>query len=177
MPSRTDPARTTRRQRGATAVEFAVVAALVLALVFGILEYGLIFLQEHYIANAAREGARIGVRANNYDCFDTIPADRFTSCTSSRKAKTENKIREYLGIFNYAENELTIVVEKPSALPANDNGKTLIVTVEAKSFAPGLVSGLLKALRAGSNVKNPELVTFTTSMTYEDPREYDAEND
>ena len=45
--------------RGAAAVEFAVLIPLLMVIVFGIIEFGFIWLQSHYIANAAREGARV----------------------------------------------------------------------------------------------------------------------
>ena len=56
-----------RSQRGATVVEFALVSGVVFLIVFGILEFGLIFLQEHYVTNAAREAARVAVRANTFN--------------------------------------------------------------------------------------------------------------
>lgn len=46
------------RARGAAIVEFAVVLPLLLALLFGIIEYGWIFMLRQTMQNAAREGAR-----------------------------------------------------------------------------------------------------------------------
>lgn len=46
-------------QRGAAIVEFAVLFLLLMVFVFGIIEFGFIWLQSHYVANAAREGARV----------------------------------------------------------------------------------------------------------------------
>lgn len=46
-------------QKGAAVVEFALLALLLLVFVFGIIEFGLLWVQSHYIANAAREGARV----------------------------------------------------------------------------------------------------------------------
>jgi Flp pilus assembly protein TadG len=45
-------------QRGAAAVEFALVAALLLTIVFGIFEFGRIYSELEVLASAAREGAR-----------------------------------------------------------------------------------------------------------------------
>src|SRR5262249_12943907 len=45
-------------ERGASAVEFALVSVLLLTLVFGILQYGYFFFQQVSNAHAAREGAR-----------------------------------------------------------------------------------------------------------------------
>ena len=48
-------------RRGAVAVELAVVAPLLFAILFGIIEFGWMFTVQHTMVNAAREGARIGV--------------------------------------------------------------------------------------------------------------------
>lgn len=45
-------------ERGASAVEFALVSVLLLTLLFGILQYGYFFFQQVSNAHAAREGAR-----------------------------------------------------------------------------------------------------------------------
>jgi Flp pilus assembly protein TadG len=47
------------RDRGAVAVEFALVLPLFLLLIFGIVQYGWTFYQTQETAQAAREGARI----------------------------------------------------------------------------------------------------------------------
>ena len=48
-------------QKGATAVEFAIVLSLLITLIFGIIEFGLFIFNRHVITNAAREGARYGI--------------------------------------------------------------------------------------------------------------------
>ena len=57
--------------RGATLVEFAMVMPLILLLVIGILEYGLLFRDWLTVSNAAREGVRVGAALGddvNADC-------------------------------------------------------------------------------------------------------------
>ena len=48
-----------KRGRGAALIEFAVVAPLLLAIVFGIIEYGYVFMVRQTMLNAAREGCRL----------------------------------------------------------------------------------------------------------------------
>lgn len=48
-----------RGQRGASAVEFAILAPLLFMIVFAILGYGIAFMQLQTIRGAVREGARI----------------------------------------------------------------------------------------------------------------------
>ena len=50
-------------QKGATAVEFAIVLSLLITLIFGIIEFGLFIFNRQVITNAAREGARAGIIA------------------------------------------------------------------------------------------------------------------
>ena len=49
------------RERGAAIVEFAVVCPLLCAILFGIIEYGHLFLVQQTLTNAAREGCRMVV--------------------------------------------------------------------------------------------------------------------
>lgn len=49
------------RERGAAAVEFAIVLPLLLVLLFGIVEFSLLLYDMAMITNASREGARGGV--------------------------------------------------------------------------------------------------------------------
>jgi Flp pilus assembly protein TadG len=47
--------------RGAALVEFAVVLPLLLLLLVGIVEFGLLFYNKQVLTNASREGARAGI--------------------------------------------------------------------------------------------------------------------
>lgn len=48
-------------EKGASAVEFALVLPLLLGLTFGIIEFGILLFDKAVITNASREGARAGV--------------------------------------------------------------------------------------------------------------------
>ncbi|MBI1824906.1 MAG: pilus assembly protein [Planctomycetes bacterium] len=50
-----------KRKRGAAVVEFAVVLPLLLTILFGIIEYGWVFMCRQTLQTAAREGCRIAV--------------------------------------------------------------------------------------------------------------------
>ena len=50
-----------RCQKGVAAIEFAIVLPLLMIIVFGIIEFGLLFYDKQVITNASREGARIGI--------------------------------------------------------------------------------------------------------------------
>ena len=50
-----------RSERGSQLIEFALVLPLLLLLVLGILDFGLLFQRYEAVTNAAREGARVAV--------------------------------------------------------------------------------------------------------------------
>jgi Flp pilus assembly protein TadG len=55
-------------QRGAAAVEFALLAPIVLLLLFGTIQYGLYFWADQGGADAARNAARLSAVSNPTDC-------------------------------------------------------------------------------------------------------------
>ena len=55
------PRNATRRKRAAAVVEFAVVLPLLLTILFGIIEYGWVFMVRQSLQTAAREGCRLAV--------------------------------------------------------------------------------------------------------------------
>jgi len=50
-----------RREDGAALVEFALILPLLVLLIFGVIEFGLLFYNQQVITNASREGARYGI--------------------------------------------------------------------------------------------------------------------
>jgi Flp pilus assembly protein TadG len=64
-----------RRDRGAAAVEFALVVPLLIMLVFGIISFGIVFAQKLALGNGAREAARFGV-VDERSCAEITDAAR-----------------------------------------------------------------------------------------------------
>ncbi len=50
-----------RCQKGVAAIEFAIVLPLLMMVIFGIIEFGLLMYDKQVITNASREGARVGI--------------------------------------------------------------------------------------------------------------------
>lgn len=64
-----------RKEEGAAAVEFALVAGLLFMLIFGMIEYGLAFFEMQSLRSATREGARVAaVGGDNTDIRDRMVA-------------------------------------------------------------------------------------------------------
>jgi hypothetical protein len=65
-----------RHERGVTLLETAIVLPMLLMLAIGMAEVGFLVIDQMAVANAAREGARVGAAAGPYeDATGTIDAD------------------------------------------------------------------------------------------------------
>jgi Flp pilus assembly protein TadG len=53
----------TKNEAGSSLVELCIVAFVLFLVVFGIIDFGFLFYNQHIITNAGREGARLGVVA------------------------------------------------------------------------------------------------------------------
>src|SRR5947209_283568 len=60
-PTSKHPTADSNRRWGAAAVEFAIVAPLLVSLVLGLIEFGRVLMVEQILTNAAREGCRTAV--------------------------------------------------------------------------------------------------------------------
>ncbi len=149
-------------ENGATVVEFAVIVIPLLIIIFGILEFSFIFYQRHFIENAAREGMRVGIRANNFSCFNGAPA---SGCTASvdREIVVKQKVTDYLsGLYQPAD------VYPPDVVRVEE--KSLMVTAKVNNFFPQLLSGLIPGFT------NQTTLSYSITGSYEDPDEYDNED-
>lgn len=155
-------------QRGAAVVEFAVLALLLLVFVFGIIEFGLIWLQSHYIANAAREGSRVASKIADVNPSDPPSLNNATEVQTA----VEDTVKEYLsGAVVYSDTKVQeccnagdfIHVPTPvvAAIAGTDN-YTLKVTLTVRTadiWEPVLWA--LLDLLPGSNVGEIRQVTET----------------
>lgn len=114
-------------EQGQDLVEYALILPLFMLLVLGIVEFGILFFNYNTVANAAREGARVGIvpasAACNQACVDA-------KVVTAAKALTKG--------LNVAA--LTVTVTHPSA-------KTTRVTV---SYATRLITAPMIAAVGGN---------------------------
>jgi Flp pilus assembly protein TadG len=114
---------TGNRERGASAVEFALVLPVLMMILFGIIEFGFMFYDKAVITNASREGARRGI------VYRTDPA------TQTTLAVTPQEIRDT--VSNYCASYLvSLGTGSASVLPTSTvtgncavPGNSLTVTV------------------------------------------------
>ena len=119
-----------KNQRGATAVEFAIVFPLLILLLFGIIEFSVILYDKAMITNASREGARAGIVSQLVRVSDT-----------QIQGVVDNYCRLYLISFRSGAAPVTTVTRIGSTF-----GSELSVTVTyTYSFLalPQFVTGLV----------------------------------
>lgn len=167
-------------QRGATTVEFSVIAALLLLILFGIIEYALLFMQEHYVTNAAREAVRIGVRANNYDLYNSValPTAGPEPHVADRLIIVRNAAADYLNTF-YDEDKVRNgtsmrMFDKDEDL-STESDRALVVTIEVENLFTNITPGLLSYFGSGASTKSPSKISASAQMELEDQEEFDPD--
>lgn len=156
--------------KGATVVEFALIAPIMLLVLFGIIEYGIIFMQVHLVENAAREGVRRGVVADTYNCWQGSEILNRPECVVDRYVVVVETVQNYLESFypdltdNHVDSNF-VEVTKETEVTENGSSKWLIVKVEVENFMPRIVSALL------GDRFILQKITYTARGEYENPDE------
>ena len=123
-------ARRAVRQRGAAAVEFALLLPVVMALLMGTLEMGLILYDKAVLTNATREGARTGIVLRN-------PKPTVNEITTVVLQKSQTSL---ISLLPADAPQVTVLQSSPAAWP-----NTLQVSVQY-TFKGFVISTLMQAL-------------------------------
>ena len=107
-----------KRQEGASAVEFAIILPLLLILVFGIIEFSILFYDKAMITNASREGARVGIVYRYQDGGPNHPDDAEIVATVAQY------VQNHLISFDSGDVVTTTITR-----PGDSPGDSLTVTV------------------------------------------------
>jgi Flp pilus assembly protein TadG len=130
-----------QKEAGATAVEFALVLPLLLLLILGIIEFGLLFYQQAIVVTASREGARAGI-------IRTTP--------KPTAGQVEAVVSAFLANAGFKGTNVSIAVTGAGG----SFGSDLTVRVESPYqflFLPNLVPGMKKtATLTGQTVMKNE---------------------
>jgi hypothetical protein len=141
-----------RCEQGAELVEFAFAFPLLMLVVLGIIDFGLLFQRYEVVTNAAREGARMAVLPEYY-----VPGES--------AAHVETRVEQYLTAGGLAATP-TITVE-PADVPIGGSGQCMRVaqvTIEYPhtfSFVGGIVSYF------GGTTFTETTLRATATMRYE----------
>jgi Flp pilus assembly protein TadG len=122
-------------QRGAIAVEMAIILPLLALLLLGTLEFGSIARDHQLLQNAAREGAR----------FSSLPANRKSGATNPAAVETviKNRIIDYLQVDNITVPAGNIVVNQIFPVPIGSltvQASKITVTYSRTLILPGITT-------------------------------------
>jgi len=98
-----------RVRKGAVAVEFAIVAPVLLAIMFGMIQYGKAFEMQNQLQVAAREGAR----------FASMDHTGMLSAGQTSNQKLIQEVKNFLATYGMSQNDVTVTV-KDHANPTSD---------------------------------------------------------
>ena len=144
-------------QRGAAAVEFAIILPLLVVFLFGIIEFSIMFYDKAVITNASREGARAGIvfddpridapgiRSIIYNYLDANPDG-----TDPKR------------LISFGPDPLT----PPPVTACVDSGDELVVTV-TYTYDFLIVPDILAAFFSGGAFGSGATISATTKMRCE----------
>jgi Flp pilus assembly protein TadG len=98
-----------RVRKGAVAVEFAIVAPVLLAVMFGMIQYGRAFEMQNQLQVAAREGAR----------FASMDHTGMLASGQTANQKLIQEVKNFLGTYGVSQNDVTVTV-KDHTNPTSD---------------------------------------------------------
>lgn len=132
-----------RRDDGAAAVEFALVSTLVFLLLFGLINFGIIFSQQLTLNNAVREGARKAV------------------------VNEVNPNRTCQGILNATRNEMSGLAMTPATVKfkISTSGFTSTQPCVAGGSSPVDAQGFSATVTNGTAANAPCKGSFVTTST------------
>jgi Flp pilus assembly protein TadG len=119
----TKPRRLAKNRRGVAAVEFAMIAPIMMLFTFGLVEMGRFMLVKEAATHATREGARIAVRPFATD--DEIIT----------------RVNEELAIMSIAD--ATITIDPPELEDAEPGSMVTVrvqITPDSISWVPGIIN-------------------------------------
>jgi Flp pilus assembly protein TadG len=130
-----------RRDDGAAAVEFALVSTLVFLLLFGLINFGIIFSQQLTLNNGIREGARKAV------------------------VNEVNPNRTCQGILNATRNELSGLAMTPGTVKFKISTSGFTSTEPCAAGAPVDAQGFSATVTSGTAANVPCKGSFVTTST------------
>jgi Flp pilus assembly protein TadG len=149
-------------ERGAEMVEFALVVVLLIALLYGIISYGLILAAQTTITQAAADGARAGIVASSSGGSIGPP------CTTSACTVSESQAGSdvtWLGKGTCGTSTTTITcVSTEVPCPSNGNNECLTVTVSYNYSANPLFPEL-----PGMGVITPSTISSSNTLQMSTP--------
>ena len=110
--------RSLKNESGGAAVEFAILLPLLLLIIFGGIEYGLVMFNQQMLTNASREAARAGIVVGS-SSIDDLEVEQIA----------RDYCQDYLVTFEVPESVPTVTIARDGE-DSKEFGHPLIVTVQ-----------------------------------------------
>jgi Flp pilus assembly protein TadG len=135
--------RTSRSSDGQALVEFAIILPLILLVVLGLIEFGILFYNKAMVTNASREGARAGI------VHRTDPISG--AYTPLSKANIEKVVQDYLAskLITFNKASVPIIDPNPTSGDTPFNGGSGSVDVFVRYTHTYLIAGKFLGLGNG----------------------------
>jgi len=151
-------------QRGASAVEFAIVLPLLLAFVFGIIEFGILLYNKAVITNASREGARAAslfyIKDDPANSIKYIPATAATGDPSVEKV-----VKDYCAnhLISFGGSNIPTVTTTGQTGTSPNKYRSVTVNFNYKFLVLPNILALIK----NGNMSDPITLTAQAQMRTE----------
>ena len=152
-------------QRGASAVEFAIILPLLLAFVFGIIEFGILLYNKAVITNASREGARTAILFN----WDPNSEDEEEGRIPTPDAVVQTAVLNYCAdyLINFSDSKIPEVSVTPPVVSGTPPTRYRTVTVTL-NYNFLILPNILAVFSSGGTMEGEIPLTAVTRMRSED---------
>ena len=152
-------------EKGAAAVEFAIILPLLLLLVFGIVEFSLLMYNKAMITNASREGARRGIVYRVVYNSETIKMEYDPLADGQIQAEVTSYLSNHLITFSTVSTSHTTTITRP----VDEVSKDIMLNVQVSYPYQFLVFPVIASLVApgGTTMAGTLTLTSATQMRME----------
>jgi len=145
-----------KNQRGASAVEFAILLPLLALLIFGVVEFGILFHDQQVLTNASREGARAAIVGECVDRFDDAKIKAIVNnyCRYTSAGKTVDRLITFAKTNQLPETKVSPSERGCGSGVGLGTDVAVTVTYDYAFLAPGILGlGTKKTLTATTVMK------------------------
>ncbi|MBW2492305.1 MAG: pilus assembly protein [Deltaproteobacteria bacterium] len=150
------------RDNGSVLVEFVIVFPLLMILIFGTIEFGILLYNKAVLTNASREGAREGVvyvhKSGADDTFDTAD-DSYHPSLQNIRDKVKAYAQTHLITFGNDILEDNDIIVNPTDPENGISGKSLTVTVYYR-YDFLLLPSFIENFRGGLDLVQTTIMRF-----------------
>lgn len=148
-----------KKQRGAQAVEFALVLPFLILIIFAVLDFGILVYNKAIITNASREAVRRGIILSAA-AWNPATIAQVACNYAGPSLITVNAGTRAADCTGAADPVINVT---PVAAPAFNDPVTVTVTYQVQGFSLGTWWGL----GTGTSVGSPLTLTASTQMNHE----------